>query len=176
MLSDVLGPASSLAARFNLSLPFCIVDVAEDLGTHALVQLRRALRAAIEPLSGPVRKYFPVTQHTEQQIALSQVGYSVPLEFCPERNLAGQQEVASNRGPSRGPCKLPVATGGVGSRKLAILNGLPDFAASFQETRCAATRSFLDLSAVFSTSAISCIGRSRALCCRGSISVRCERV
>src|SRR5262245_12545287 len=50
-------------ARLNLCLPLRIVDVSEHPETNTLVQLRRALRAAIELRSGPVREDFSIAEH-----------------------------------------------------------------------------------------------------------------
>jgi hypothetical protein len=82
-----------VATSLDLCLPLRVVDVAEDLETDALVQLRFALRAAIEFLSSPVREHFSIAKHVEQQLALSQISYAIFLVLGTKRNLAGYQEV-----------------------------------------------------------------------------------
>jgi hypothetical protein len=57
---DAFLPTVSRAASFNLGLPFLVVDVTEDFGTHALVQLRRALRAAVELASRSIGEHFSI--------------------------------------------------------------------------------------------------------------------
>src|SRR5687768_13816883 len=99
--------------RLDLSLPLRIVDVPKDLCAHALVQLRRAHRAAIELLSRPVRKYLSIAKDVEQQVALRQVGDSVLRVLRPKRRFARQQEVTANRGPAWGADKGLLACGDV---------------------------------------------------------------
>jgi hypothetical protein len=78
-----------LATGFDLCLPLCVVDVAEDPGTDAFVQLRCAPWAAIELLSSPVREYLSIAKHVEQQVALSQISDAIFLVFGTKRDLIG---------------------------------------------------------------------------------------
>src|SRR5262245_62174674 len=76
-----LAMACLCSVRFNLRFPLRVVYVVEDPGTDALVEFSGAPGAAIEFLPRPVRKYFPVAEHAEQQVPLCKVGDPVLRVF-----------------------------------------------------------------------------------------------
>ena len=114
-------------------LPFCVVDIAENLGADTFMQFARALGAAVKLVSRSRRECLAIAQHAEQQIALRTITDLVSLVLTPQSDLTGQQKIATNSGSPWCADELPVAARDIAFGKSSVLNLAPEFAALFQK-------------------------------------------